>query len=396
MRLNSTLDLGELTRIILRVVREEVGIDRGTVFIVDKKRGQLRSVVAQDVENEIVLPIGKGIAGAVAASGELIDIENAYDDARFDQRFDSILSYRTRDIYCMPIVNRERAVVGVLELLNRAKPFETDDIEFLAGVSVHIGQALENAWLHREVVEKRKLERELDLAREIQRNFYPNLPDACGGVEIAASSLMCEAVGGDYLDYYALEEGRFIMMLGDVSGKGIGAALVMTSLHATCRALTRHIHSLEKVAKILNETIAETTGPGIFVTLMIVLIDPGKQRLHYICAGHNPPLHVDCTGKSSWIDQGGGPPIGLFPQLTYSREIVQVDRGSVVVIYTDGVSEAQNASEDQFGLERLSAVAERHRRDSAADIHAGIRASLSEFVGDYPASDDSTMIVLKF
>jgi len=394
--LNSTLDLNELTRIILKIVREEVGVDRGTVFVVDKERNQLRSVVAQDVDNPIILPMGKGIAGAVAATGQVIDIQDAYADPRFDSRFDPILGYRTNDIYCMPIVNRTGDVVGVLELLNRRKPLVEDDFEFLSGVSVHVGLALENAWLHREMVEKRKIERELDLAREIQKNFYPHLPESYGGVQIAASSDMCEAVGGDYLDYFPLLDGRFIVMLGDVSGKGIGAALVMTSLHATCRALTKHIHSLEKIASILNETLVETTGPGTFVTLMIMLVDPVKRRLHYICAGHNPPLHVDCTGKGFLIDKGGGPPVGLFPHLTYSREILEVEAGSTILIYTDGVSEAENVNRDQFGIDRLAAVVRNHRLDSAVGIHNGIRAGLFDFVGDHPSSDDSTMIVLKF
>src|SRR4051794_36296120 len=200
--INSTLDINELTRIILRIVREEVGIDRGTVFVVDREKKLVRSVVAQDVDNEITLSLGRGIAGTVAATGDVIDIPDAYADPRFDPRFDPLLGYRTNDIYCMPIVNRDGVVVGVLELLNRTRPLGIDDFEFLSGVSVHVGLALENAWMHREIIEKRKYERELDLARDIQKNFYPNIPESYGGVEISASSLMCEAVGGDYLDYF--------------------------------------------------------------------------------------------------------------------------------------------------------------------------------------------------
>jgi sigma-B regulation protein RsbU (phosphoserine phosphatase) len=394
--LNSTLDINELTRIILRIVRDEVGIDRGTVFVVERQKNLIRSVVAQDVENEILVPIGTGIAGTVAATGQVIDIPNAYADPRFDSRYDPMLGYRTTDIYCMPIVNREGVVVGVLELLNRTRPLGHEDIEFLSGVSVHVGLALENAWLHREIIEKRKIERELDLAREIQKNFYPNIPDTYGGIELAASSVMCEAVGGDYLDYFPLGDGRFIIMLGDVSGKGIGAALVMTSLHATCRALTKHVHSLERIVAILNDTLVETTGPGTFVTLIILLVDPIKHRLHYICAGHNPPLYVDASGKALLIEKGGGPPVGLFAHLTYSREIVDVEHGSVFLIYTDGITEAENGGRDQFGVARLCDVVREGRDGSATEVHAHVRGVLSEFIGDQPASDDSTMIVLKF
>src|ERR1700674_1540481 len=197
--LASTLDLAELTAIILRLIRDEVGTDRGTVFVVERGRRLLHSLVAQGVEGrEIIVPLGNGIAGTVAATGETIDIPDAYADSRFDSSFDASLGYRTNDIYCMPIVNRLGEIVGVLELMNRTRPLTEEDEEFLAGVSVHVGLALENAQLHREIIEKRKIEQELVLAREIQQNFYPNIPQSYGGVEICASSVMCEAVGGDY------------------------------------------------------------------------------------------------------------------------------------------------------------------------------------------------------
>jgi sigma-B regulation protein RsbU (phosphoserine phosphatase) len=395
--LNSTIDLSELTSIILKIVREEVGVDRGTVFVIDMGRRELRSVVAQGVEDsEIRVPIGNGIAGTVAANGEIIDILDAYSDSRFNPSFDTTLEYRTRDIYCMPIINRDGSIVGVLELLNRKAQFQEDDMEFLRDVSVHVGLALENAWFHRQLVEKKKIEQELVLAREIQQNFYPNLPENIGGVQISASSTMCEAVGGDYLDYYPVSDGRFIVMLGDVSGKGIGAALVMTSLHATCRALLRNMHSLERIMLILNETLVETTRVQTFVTLMAALVDPVGGKLHCVCAGHNPPLVVDPDGNSRWLERGGSPPVGLFSDLKFAREIYEIPHGATVVIYTDGVTDAEDLTDEQFGMDRLNAVVCTHHTESAAEIHDAVRASLQEFMGERTPTDDSTLIVLKF
>lgn len=395
--LNSTLDLAELTTIILRIIREEVRTERGTVFVMERGRRRLRSLVAQEIDGEdIVVPVGVGIAGAVAATGETINIPDAYNDPRFDSSFDAQLGFRTNDIYCMPIVNRMGEIVGVLELLNRTRPLTEEDEEFLAGVSVHVGLALENAQLHREIVEKRKIEQELVLAREIQQNFYPTIPPSYGGVEICASSEMCEAVGGDYLGYFPMEDGRFLVLLGDVAGKGIGAALVMCSLHAACRALVRHVHAIEDVTNILNETFVETTGAGVFVTLLIMLVDPIGRRVHYIRAGHNPPLMISGSGDSTLFDRGGGPPVGLFSNLKFKREISKVDYGAVLIVYTDGVSEAENAQVEQFGLDRLIEVVTSSRQSSASAIHENIRSALKEFVGDEPTHDDSTLIVLKF
>ena len=396
--LNSTLDLAELTAIILRLVREEVGTDRGTVWVLDRKREVLRSVVAQGVEGKaIFIALGHGIAGTVAATSEIINIPDAYADSRFDSSYDAALGYRTNDIYCMPVVNRRGETVGVLQLLNRIRPLTAEDEEFLAGVSVHIGLALENTQMHQEIVEKRKLERELDVAREIQQNLYPNIPAQHGGVQICASSEMCEAVGGDYVGFFPVDdEGRFIVTLGDVSGKGIGAAIVMSSLNATCRALVRHIHAIEHITGILNETLVETTGAGTFVTLVIMLVDPVAHRVHYISAGHNPPFNIADSGHALLFDSGGGPPVGLFSNLKYKREICSVQAGSVVVVYTDGVSEAENANGEQYGMDRLTSLVALERAGSAADIHQSIRVALQEFVGDAPTHDDSTLLVLKF
>jgi len=395
--LNSTIDLPELTGIILKIVREEVHIDRGTVFIVDRDRQELLSLVAQGVEGtEIRMPLNSGIAGAVALSGETIDIPDAYADDRFNSAIDATLDYRTKDVFCMPILNRAGHTVGALELLNRSRPFVDDDHEFLRNVSVHIGLALENAWLHRQLLEKRKMEQELALAREIQQNLCPGLPSQCGSVEIAASSTMCEAVGGDYLDYYRLANGRFIIMLGDVSGKGIGAALVMTSLHATCRALLRHVDSLERIISILNESLIETTRSQTFVTLIGVLVDSATGKLHCVRAGHLPPLLLDSDGNSQWLEHGGSLPIGLFSNMKVQLETHDITNGSTLVLYTDGVTEAESGSGEHFGATRLNAVVKAHQTESAAEMHRSIRASLKTFMGGCRQTDDSTLVVLKF
>jgi sigma-B regulation protein RsbU (phosphoserine phosphatase) len=394
--LNSTLDLRELTGIILQLARNEVGVERGTVYVLADGGTELQSLVAQEIEEQFTVEVGTGIAGTVAASGEVLNIPDAYDDARFDSSFDAQFGFKTRDIYCMPIRNRDAAIVGVLQLLNRTHPLTSSDEEFLAGISVHMGLALENASMHREIVEKKKIEQQLELAREIQQAFHPKLPESHGGVQIAGSSEMCHEVGGDYFSFFPLEDGRFIAMLGDVSGKGIGAALVMTSVHAMCRALVRHVHSLERITFVLNDMILESTQTQSFLTLMIMLFDPSKQRIHFITAGHNPPLLVDADGESRLIKDGGGPPVGLFPGLRWTREILEVKPGSAMVIYTDGVSEAERADEEQFETDRLTDVVREHKAGSAKEIHDAVRSSIARFVNGHPANDDSTMMVLKF
>ena len=394
--LNSTLDLAELTEIILQIVRDEVGIERGTVWVMTPDGQHLRSLVAQEVDAEIEVKVGSGIAGTVADTGKVIDIPDAYKDPRFDRSFDAQLGFKTRDIYCMPVQNRNGDTVGVLQLLNRSHTMTRSDEDFLSGISVHIGVAVENASMHQQILEKKKIEQQLELAREIQQAFHPNLPEEHGGVGITGSSDMCYEIGGDYLSFFRLSQGRFIVMLGDVSGKGIGAALVMTSVHAMCRALVRHVHALERITSVLNDMLLESTQSRSFLTLMMAVVDPLKNKVHLINAGHNPPLLVDGSGIVRMLEEGGGPPVGLFAGLTHSRETIDVEPGSVLVLYTDGVSEAEDENQEEFGTDRLSVVVSRNSKKSSKEIHTAIRDALREFVGETPANDDSTMMVLKF
>ena len=165
--LNSTLQLYELMEIALRIVRDEIPVDRCTLFVVDHEQKVLRSFVAQDVEQfEIKLPIGQGLAGTVAATGHILDTANAYEDTRFTSEFDQRLSYRTNDALCVPVFNREGNLTGVLQLLNRSRPLRPGDMEFLSGICTYIGLALHNAWIYHQLLESKKAEEELRLVRE--------------------------------------------------------------------------------------------------------------------------------------------------------------------------------------------------------------------------------------
>jgi sigma-B regulation protein RsbU (phosphoserine phosphatase) len=185
-------------------------------------------------------------------------------------------------------------------------------------------------------------------------------------------------------------------MLGDVSGKGIGAALVMTSMHSTCRALLRHTQPLERIALVLNESIIETTRTQTYVTLLAILVDSTEGKLYCLRAGHHPPLFIDKNGKSLWLDQGGGLPIGLFSDLKVSTETYAIQEGSSLVLYTDGITEAQNSTGEHFGLERLDSIALQHHTETARHIHDGIRNALRQFTGESNPTDDTTLVVVKF
>ncbi|MGH9803638.1 MAG: PP2C family protein-serine/threonine phosphatase, partial [Candidatus Acidiferrales bacterium] len=271
--LNSTLDLPELIGIILNLATRNTGADRGTVFLVDREAKELWSLVAQGLEQrEIRLPMGKGIAGAVAETGEEVNLPDAYADARFDREFDQRFGYRTGSLLCVPIQDRDAKIVGVLQLLNKPGGFTGDDLGFLESLSVHFAMALENARLHRESLERQKMERELTLARGIQQALLPEAPPEVKGYQIAVRHDSSLQVGGDYYDFLELSPDNLLVVVADVEGKGVASAMIMSNLQATLRAVVSHVHSLEGITFTLNESILASARSRKFMTLFLGLI----------------------------------------------------------------------------------------------------------------------------
>jgi sigma-B regulation protein RsbU (phosphoserine phosphatase) len=394
--LNSTLDLAELLDLILKLARREIGADRGTVYIVDQEHRQIWTVLAQGLEQtEIRLNFGQGVAGFVAETGKTLIVDDAYTFERFDRSFDDKTGYRTRSILCLPIRNRTGGIAGILQLFNKfSGPFTREDEEFLNTMSLHMALALENARLHREMVEKKRLERELQLARGIQRNLLPEAPPVIKGFDIAVSNEPCFEVGGDYYDFLTLGPNTLLLVVADVEGKGVSSAMVMSNLQATLRALVMHLHSLEVITLSLNEMILADTRSGKFLSCFLGLVDTARGGLHYINAGHVPPLVLRKNGETESLG-AGGMPIGLFASVEYERGSVKLMPGDALVCCTDGIGEAANIESDEFGAERLAESVRRYQHLSASEICANVVREVDEFSRGGPHIDDKVLMVVK-
>src|SRR5947209_4816692 len=284
--LNSTLDLTELLELILRIARTEVKADRASVFLVDHKHNELWSIIASGLDHqEIRIPFGNGIAGRVASTGETVNVEDAYKPPFFESGFDPKLNYKSTSLLCLPIRHHSGTIVGVIELLNsQSGRFSAEDADFLSRLSGHMAMALENARLHRDALEKQRHEKELGLARSIQRRLLPPSPPVVPGYEIAVLSDPCYHVGGDYYDFLNLGPQSLLLVIADVQGKGISSALVMSNLQATLRALVMHLHSLEVLAFSLNEMLYNDSQTGKYLSLFLGLVDTRRNLMHYIIA----------------------------------------------------------------------------------------------------------------
>ena len=395
--LNSTLDLAELLELILKIARQEVKADRGSVFLVDNKNRELWSIVAFGLDQEeIRVPWGHGIAGRVAETGETVNVEDAYQHPFFEPSFDQRFNYHTHSLLGMPIRHHSGEVVGVIQLLNKttAGRFSDEDENFLSKLSGHMAMALENARLHRESLEKQRMEKELALARGIQRSLLPDAPPVIPGFELAVANEPCFECGGDYYDFLNLGPQSLLLVVADVEGKGVSSALVMSNLQATLRALVMHLHSLEVLALSLNEMIYNDTKSEKYLSCFLGLVDTRRNGLHYINAGHVPPILVDgATGNYTLLEEGGTV-VGLFPKTDYTRGTVQLKAGDILVCCTDGILEACNENEEEFGQEKLAASVLKHREKSAQGIIEAVLAEVNRWCHGVQA-DDKVLLVMK-
>jgi serine phosphatase RsbU (regulator of sigma subunit) len=395
-RLNSTLDLGELINIILQIASRHTGADRGTVFLMDREHDEIWSLVGLGLaQHEIRLPTSKGLAGHVARTGETINLKDAYSDSRFEPEVDRRLGYKTSTVLCLPILNKDNETVGVIQLLNKdSGPFTSSDEDFLRALSDHCALALENAQLHRELIQKQKLERDLQLARSIQRGLLPEHPPHLEGFDIAVSHRPSQMVGGDYYDFISLSPRTLLTVIADVEGKGVASALVMANLQATLRALVQHLHSLERIVGSVNDMILADTRAQKYLSMFVGLLDQRNRTFHYINAGHVPPAVVRSSGEIVFLREGGMV-VGIFPGVAYERGFIRLEPGDIFVGCTDGITEAMDVDSNEYGSTRLADVVRRERSRPAEQIVETVLADVDRYSRGGPHDDDRIIFVLK-
>jgi len=394
--LASTLDLAELLGRILDVAKTQADAERGTLFLVDEKKEEIWSLIAHGLEQrEIRLPLGKGIAGHVAKSGDILDIPDAYADPRFNRDVDVQTGYRTRNILCLPIRNKNGKIIAALQLLNkRGGSFTQEDVDFLLTLSDHMALALENAQLHRALLEKERLEREMALARDIQRGLLPETVPSLAGFDIAVTNQPCYEVGGDYYDFMTLGPEKLLVVIADVEGKGISSAMIMSNVQATLHALAPSLQSLKTLAESLNHMILASTRGGKYLTMFLGLIDIPRKAIDYINCGHVPPVVVRTEGEPANLTEGGMV-VGLFDDVHYNTGQLDFRTGDVLVLCTDGITESMDEAQEEYGTERLTGCVQAAIAQNATEIVNAVNSEVSEFSRKGTHLDDKVVIALK-
>jgi phosphoserine phosphatase RsbU/P len=391
--LAAPLDLDEVIAAFLQSLRQVVAYDAAAVYLVNRSTLALERV--SDVgypagsDQALGLRVGVGVVGWVAKNGEPVLVADVSRDPRY-----AAARPDTRSELAAPLRVEDRTI-GVFNLESNVEDaYHEGHLDILSAFAAQAAVAVERARLTRELLERRHLEKELAIAREIQASFLPERAPVIAGFDLAGTARTHAEVGGDYYDFIRISDTRLGLAIADVSGKGIPAALLMAGFRMSLLAEIRNEFAIRAVMRKVNSLLYESTDRGRFVTSFYGVLDFRNRVLTFSNAGHNPPFLLRRDGTLEQL-LDGGVAFGVLPDAHYEERPIALHAGDVLVLYTDGVSEAESPSGEHYGQRRLEqrvvAMADR----GAREILDGVVESVLEWAGARGQSDDLTVMVVK-
>lgn len=397
--LNRASGLDDILQAILELIKTQLDAERATAFLNDLRTGKLHARQMSGSQHvEIVLEKGVGVAGFVAETGESVLINDTGSDPRFDPSTDRRTGFTTRNMLCVPLRKPEGTLMGSLQAINRREgEFSGADLSYLESFASLAAVAVEREQLAQEAFRGKLLSTELELARRIQERLLPppgkiNLPAPFSAWGISQA---CYDVGGDAYDVLTLPSGECAFWVADVSGKGIGAALLMTTLQTELRALVRAESDLSRLATELDARVAAVAPLGTFATLFLGVLSVEAERLRYINAGHVPPVWLNSQGETERPFEVSGKLIGLpLPDDGYEAGEVAFRKGERLAVFSDGVTDAENTAGETFEEKGLFDAHARLRAPDVEQIGQNFFEDLDRFRMGAPAKDDTTYLVV--
>jgi phosphoserine phosphatase RsbU/P len=389
--------LEDTLKMTIDLVFQAIPAERGFLFL--KENGDLTCKIARGA-SEAALPtasqvqLSRSITNKVLTEGASVLTSDAMHDPRFQAQHSVVLS-QIRSVMAVPLASGEE-IFGMVYVDNPFNNrFQEEDLKVLTTIASVASIKIENDRLLDERLEKRRMEEELKVASEIQMRLQPFSPPKLNGWDMTGVSFPCREIGGDYYDFiHRKRDSHLIVAVGDVSGKGTGAALLMSSLHAAVRAQSQTRASISEIMGEINQYIFENSPSNKFLTLFYGGLDPITGTLTYSNGGHNAPMFVRRSGAVERLDKGGLP-IGMMQGVSYQEASVGFDPGDVLVIYSDGITESINERDEEFDEERLIEVVKNNLGRSASGIRDRIDEALSRFVGTTAPVDDMTLMIIK-
>jgi phosphoserine phosphatase RsbU/P len=402
-KISRSLDLQEVLNLVMDTLDSLIPYDAAGIYVLSCARVGANSSGEQTCEfrteavrgydiaelTDLHLKIGEGIIGHVALTGEPV----ISPDVRHDPRYINARG-RTRSEMVAPIISNDE-VIGVFDLeSDRLNAYTPDDVQVLLLLASQVAIIIEKVMLHEQLIEKKRLEGQLEVARQVQLELLPAQDPQLEGFDISAYNYPTEEVSGDYYDWVRIYEDQIGFVVADVSGKGVPAALLMAFLRASLRAAIHigyapHI-SMAKVNYLLWESIERNQ----FVTAFYSVLDASNKTLAYTNAGHSPPLLLEKDGSARFIERGGLP-LGMFRDTRYYEYYLSMEPGQVLVLYTDGVTEAMSPNGEEYGPERLESAVRAGRHLPARELIDFIQRDVLEWTAGRGANDDVTFFIVK-
>ena len=398
--LGSNVGLDNLLPVIVNKTTMVMRAERSSLFLYDKQNGTLRGRVTEGlgVGQEIIIPADRGIAGRVARTGETANIKKPEADPDFDSSFDKKSGFHTRAILAVPILDSKGGVLGVLQALNPKdnEPFDHDDEAMLHALASQAQVALERETLTQSANEKRKLEEALKFAQSIQLGMLPQVfPDPVKtGVELYATLIPAKMVGGDFYDFFWIDEDRLALVMADVSGKGIPAALLMAKAMTLTRAYLGAETDPAAALRRANEELSLDNDAAMFVTTFAAIYDRSNGQLVYSNAGHNEPYII--RGKQLIpLDLACSVPLGASMSATFENARISLQFGDLAYLYTDGVNEAMDVDFTEYGDNQLREFLVSHAQAPTRVFAGACIDSVRAHAKGAEQSDDITVMVMR-
>jgi len=377
LALTSTLDLSQVSEEILLRAVSLLDARRGALYLRDDSAGAHQG--RYRLQSTIGGTAREGLAVGVAA--ETAD-----------------LLPQARYLLAVPIEVDEEPrgvlVVGDKESRSGVGPFPDEDRRALSLFANQAALALEQARLHQEALEKQRLEREMELAAQIQQGILPRALPALPGHEVLGWTRPARHVGGDYWDVVPLPDGRFAMLVADVSGKGVSAALLVSTLHSALRLLLARGESTPGMLQAVNQHLIEFSASNKFVTLLLVALDAATGELVYVNAGHNPGVLLRRDGTLELLG-ASSVPLGLLQGPAYGEKTIGLEPGDLLCLYSDGVTEASSPTDEEWGLGRLQRLLRDHQTAPLAEVRSVLDRALRDFGAGAAQGDDQTVVLLR-
>jgi len=396
--LGSTLQLDPLLNAVMDQVIGVTHAERGFLML-GTYPDDLAFRVARGMNQTTIeapeFQVSRGVVQRVASEGKAVVTSDAQAEDWLAQR-QSVASLGLRSIMCVPLKLRGRSI-GVIYVDNRLQAgiFRRDDLDLLEAVANTAAVAIENARLHEREIERSRLERELEVARQIQTSLMPPAAPALPGFDIAGFWQVAREVGGDFYDFVLQPAGGMGIVIGDVTDKGVPAALFMALARTTLRSSLAASASPLAGIQQANRLICADAGTGMFVSLYYAGLDAGSRALTCVNAGHNPPLHLQAADRTVQPLPRGGLPLGIQEAASAMETRIELLPGDSLLLYTDGAVDAQSEGGDFYGLQRLAEAMDQNRLLSAAGMVEAIGASVARFTAGTQPFDDITMVAIK-